>query len=156
MRWRKPPQANRDGDSGRTKPEISNPSAFYSRLPTSNPYFHKCHLTDGTEFVRCSAQLVDLRFVEQETLLGLGHAISRAHFLGLSLRRRFKLHLSPRRQPGLFLFHRIHLPVSLNPSECFHREQSSAIRSSRVLTYSLNATDSTGKRFTGTSVYDKQ
>jgi Nucleotidyl transferase len=130
--------------------------AHFTRDPSLESYLQKRHLTDATEVVRRLAQLVDLRFVEQETLLGLGHAISRAHFLGLSLRRRFKLHLSPRRQPGLFLFHRIHLPVSLNPSECFHREQSSAIRSSRVLTYSLNATDSTGKRFTGTSVYDKQ
>jgi UTP--glucose-1-phosphate uridylyltransferase len=55
--------------------------AHFTRDPSLESYLQKRHLTDATEVVRRLAQLVDLRFVEQETPLGLGHAISRAHSL---------------------------------------------------------------------------
>ena len=55
--------------------------AHFAPDPELESFLQKRHLTDAAELVHRLAQLVDLRFVEQEKPLGLAHAISCAHSL---------------------------------------------------------------------------
>jgi UTP--glucose-1-phosphate uridylyltransferase len=55
--------------------------AHFTRDPELESFLQKRHLTDTAELVRHLAQLVDLRYVEQENPLGLAHAISCARCL---------------------------------------------------------------------------